>query len=384
MKKYLTWMMALVILLGQVGCKDSINAPAELLEPVGVKLDTAVVQREEIYEIAAYQGEVVPYVEALSFPEDGYLEEIKVSVGDVVREGQVLASTGEGRLREQIEALQEEMADIRKLGEFSDRKAQLDIEIAVEELAILEESQAAAQVGHGESEASAGGEKVDEEAIAWEYREKEAQIQRLKLQLQQAQEMRGLELSQKQSSLKALQNRAGRNEITAPFNGQIVYVRPGNTGDAVAGGVPVFYLADQSRVHIEAEHISESEIQKADRIYGKIMDRECALTYLPYENDVYAAMVAAGEEIRTRFSIEAGEDALESGQFAAVMLRSAYRENVLTVPVNALYQDWVGRYVYKIEGEHRIRCDVTVGLITETKAEIVEGLKDGDVVYIKE
>ncbi len=365
MKKHLTWVMALVILLSQAGCKRGGSAPTELLDPAGVKMDTARVQLGELSEIAAYQGEVLPYVEALSFPEDGYLEEIKVFVGDTVSEGQVLAATNEGQLLGQIEGLKEEIDNIRRQGEFSDRQASIDIEIAMEELAILTEEE-------------------ETESLTQKSREKEAEIQRRKLQLRQAQEMRALQLSEKQKNLEELRRKAGRNQITAPFSGRIVYVAQIKAGNAVQAGEPIFYLADESRLHIETEHIPEPNIKNADKIYAKIMDKEYALTYQPYDADVYAAMVAAGEDIPTQFSIEAGESVPESGQFAAVMLRSFCREDVLTIPVNALYQEEGGWYVYRVDEERRVRCDVTVGLITDTKAEIVEGLKEGDVIYVRE
>ena len=41
------------------------------------------------------------------------------------------------------------------------------------------------------------------------------------------------------------------------------------------------------------------------------------------------------------------------------------------------------RYVYKLVDNQRIRCDVKLGLVTATEAEILAGLKEGDIVYVK-
>ena len=56
----------------------------------------------------------------------------------------------------------------------------------------------------------------------------------------------------------------------------------------------------------------------------------------------------------------------------------------MTVPFNALYRDEKGRYVYKIVDGERVRCNVTVGITNDVEAEILEGLREGDVVYVKE
>ena len=57
---------------------------------------------------------------------------------------------------------------------------------------------------------------------------------------------------------------------------------------------------------------------------------------------------------------------------------------MLTVPVNALYRDETGQYVYRMEDGKRVRCEVEVGMTSDVKAEILEGLQEGDEVYVKE
>ena len=51
---------------------------------------------------------------------------------------------------------------------------------------------------------------------------------------------------------------------------------------------------------------------------------------------------------------------------------------------NAIYADENGSYVYRVEGEQHVRCDVTVGITTVSKVEILAGLQEGDEVYVKE
>ena len=85
MKKFFAACFAVLLLCGATGCQNeaTVSAP-ELLEPVGVKLDTAVVQRSDVYDASMVAGAVVPYVEEIQFTIDGKFGEFHVAVGDVV------------------------------------------------------------------------------------------------------------------------------------------------------------------------------------------------------------------------------------------------------------------------------------------------------------
>lgn len=362
MKKYTALVMTLFILAGLAGCgTEAVTAP-ELLEPVAVKMDVANAEKGDIYHVTTYQGAVVPCVEELHFLVDGYLEEFSVMTGDMVQKGEVLATLSEELTLKEIEGLEDEIANLVKLGEFSDRQAQADIEIAKEELAIQKESGAAAQ----------------------DCKVKELEIQKLELTLAQTRELRELELQEKRSSLQDLRSKVGKNEITAPYSGRIVYVSEVEEGAAIQGYTPVIYIADDSRMSLSTDYISESVVEGADKVYARILDKDYDISYIPYDRSELVTMMLSGEEIKTKFSIDTEDAGLQNGQFAVVMVYSQYKENVLTVPVNALYRDEARHYVYKQSEDARVRCDVTVGMTTDTKAEIVEGLEEGDVVYVKE
>lgn len=362
MKKYLASVLALLILMGLTGCAEQkVSEAPELLEPVGVRMDVAEAKMDTVYRAVTYNGEIVPYVEELQFPVDGVLEQMQVSLGETVAQGQVLASLSEEDTRERIDALQEEIADIRKMGEFSDQQMTVDIEIGKLELKKLRES----------------------EASSLERRVKEADIQKLEASLEQARELRELELQEKQRQLDSLKAKLGSNQITAPFDGRVVYISSVDSGDSVPGYTTVICVADESRLQMKTKYIAESALAEADKVYAKIADKEYDAQYVPYDSDEYVSKLLRGEEVKTQFSLNAREGELKSGQYAALILLEDYRENVLTVPANALYQDTSGKYVYKMVDGQRVRCEVTVGTVTDTKAEIREGLEEGDMVYVK-
>lgn len=370
MKKKTVLMIILLLLMGITGCKMeeadsgalSAEGVPELLEPVDVKMDVARAQIGDIYRISIYKGEVVPYTEELHFLVDGCLEDVYVTTGDMVQEGQVLAVLSEEQLREQIETLEEEIDALVRQGEFSDRLAEADIAIAREELAIMREL----------------GDFGPTSTV------KELEIQELELALEQTRQLRGLELEKRQASLGALQKKMGKNEIVAPCSGRIVYVSEIRRGDAIQGYTPVIYIADESRLRLLTDYVSESTVKSADRVYAKILDQEFDISYIPYEKSEMIQMALNGEEMRAQFSVDAREGVLQAGQFAVVMLYQSYRKNVLTIPINALYQDGSGQYVYRQVNGTRMRCNVKTGMTTDTKVEILEGLEEGELVYVKD
>ena len=363
MKKPYIFLLSLLI-MGLTGCEEDQKRGniSELLEPVGVQMYIATVKKDEIYTITTYDAEIIPYVEELMFYTDGTLESMNVMLGEMVQKGQVLAALSEEKIVKQIDALEEEIAHITKLGEFSDRQDQADIGIAEVELAILKESGASQQA-----------------CVL-----KEVDVQKRKLNLEQTRELRQLELQEKQNTLKNLRGKLGGNQIVAPFDGRIVYARSLKAGDAVQGYKTMICIADETRMGLSSDHIADSVISGADKVYARIRDKEYDITYVPFDAAEYITLLLAGEEIKTRFTVDAEVGELENGQYASIVVLDSYKDNVLTIPGNALYGDAQGKYVYRLVDDQRLRCNVKVGISTDVKAEILEGLKEGDRVYVKE
>lgn len=345
------------------GCQSETTMTVpELLEPVGVKSDMVTAQVGDIQQMFVYNAEVVPYVEKLHFITDGQFDKYTVSVGDEVQEGQVLAMLDDEAARDAIEALETTIREIKRSGEFQDRQAKADIEIAKATLAMMQE---------------AGSSSED-----CEIQKKTIAI--LQTRLNQAQQLRDLELQRNNAQLQKLYAEIGKKEITAPFSGKVVYLQTLEKGDGVRGFTPVICIADESQIWISAEFIEPFEMNSADGIYAGISGQMYPVTYFPYEYDDYLAMVNAGETVDTRFTFDQLPETLECGEYAQIILVEEYKENVLVVPVNALYKDEQGYYVYTQQEDKRVRCDVEVGFISDTEAEILSGIQEGDTVYVKE
>ena len=74
------------------GSKEQPQNVPDLVEPVGVDVDTAVVTKMKLSSMCSYQGEVVPDMKAMYFLNSGQVASVEVKIGDKVKKGQLLAT----------------------------------------------------------------------------------------------------------------------------------------------------------------------------------------------------------------------------------------------------------------------------------------------------
>ena len=378
MKKYGLFLAAVLLISLFAGCgKENLPAASvpELLEPVGVQIDTAVVQYDDMIEVIyksepdgsrgeVYESRVLPYVEAVSFEVSGTLDELLAIQGDEVKKGQVLATLDPERINEQVGSLRDQINNLNTVGGYDDRQKTADIKIAQIELKMMRESGAT------------------EEAC----RVKELDIEILETQLKQAQEQRALEIRELERQISKISEGLGDIELTAPFDGRIVWTNNSMQtygSKHVSANDPIFYIADDTRLSIESDYMSGHVLNNLERVYALVNGQEYELTYVPYTNEEFARMVRSGN-LKTRFTFVGSTEDLQGGEMAYIIPVKNSRENVLTIPANALFQAYGVSYVKKIVDGEQQRVDVTVGLITDSKVEILSGLQEGDVVYAKE
>jgi multidrug efflux pump subunit AcrA (membrane-fusion protein) len=280
----------------------------------------------------------------------------------VVEKGQVLAILDEASIRSQIESIENTIYETTTLGSYKDRQTAADIGIAKVELQKMRAANAS------------------EQACA----EKELEIQKMELQLKQTQELRNMEVSNKYKSLQTLKESMKHTRIVAPFSGRIVYIRDIKRGASVRSYDTMLCIADDTRVTLRIQFDVDNQFREPDKMYAQIMDEKYDLIYHPYDKEVYTSMILSGAQLDARFTVVAEPGEVEIGQYAVVMALYNYQEDVLTIPVNALYQDRNGKYAYKMVDGKRVRCDITTGFATETKVEVLTGLTEGDVVCVND
>lgn len=357
---------ALILLTSMLaGCMQPAADAPVLMEPVGVQSDTAAAYIGDIYDVELFESAVVPYVEEMYFEVNGSVESVNVYPGMMVEEGDILIELDQTSLVEREEALRKNLEYAQCDNAYADAMAEIDIEILELELKELEANHA------------------DETQIAL----KKNEIEQKKAALRQAQAMREPDMEVMRRELEAISEDLNKNILRAPFSGRVVYGMQLVQGSWVTAYDPVIYLADDSKLSLSGEFISESKLDNADRVYARIGAQDYDITQVPIDQNEYITLVLTGGTLTTQFDINGPEehmDLLEAGQYAAVLVVSGLRSDVLLVPSGAVLRDATGRYVYVDEDGERVRRMVKTGKSTDGLVQITEGLEEGEVVYVKD
>lgn len=183
------------------------------------------------------------------------------------------------------------------------------------------------------------------------------------------------------------QAQLARMRVLAPFDG-ITGIRSVNVGDYVKDGADIVSLEDLSSVWVDFR-LPERFIARVRP--GQTVD--LALDALPGRK--YRARVEAldsqldanGRSVLVRAKLANSDGQLRSGMFARVRAVFDAREKALVVAEEALVPVGERHFVFKVvdgpEGTKVAqRTPVRIGLRVPGKAEIIEGLKEGEAIVL--
>jgi HlyD family secretion protein len=181
--------------------------------------------------------------------------------------------------------------------------------------------------------------------------------------------------------------------ISAPSPG-VVILRGVEEGETVMGGTSVFgggtelfTIADLSTLLVKAA-VNEVDIGKVEN--GDTV----AITVDAFPDDTATGVVrlvppAARQQDRIRvFDVEievlAGAHILRPGMTANVRIAGPSRDDVVRIPVEAVFFIEGSPIVYKVASGETERTSVTLGLSDLSYVEILDGLEEGDSVALED
>jgi multidrug efflux pump subunit AcrA (membrane-fusion protein) len=351
---------ALLLLAGcAAGGGDGEAVPA-LEEPVGLSLDTARVMRGEICEMEAFDFAVAPVTQELCFLTDGEIDEICVNLGQEVRKGDALVRLNVEREREEIAKIDERIAYLEKDNALTLEMMRQDIDLLAYEMENRDYKE--------------GGERDEL---------KQNEMERLKTQLTQEEERQALELAQLKERRAPLEERVAGSALTAPFDGRVIYL-PESGAQQARAGQTLAVLADESRLKLQGAFVSQSVVENAADIWALVGGQKARVEYEPMDSETYISKLLSGEEMDTCFVFADGAPkGARAGDYAAVIVKTRVREDVLYIPPNSLLHDAAGYYVYRVGGGVRERVPVEVGYRNTTAVEIRAGLEEGDEIDVQ-
>lgn len=366
MRRVLGVCLAMVLVLCGCGESETVDVP-ELINAVGVDMDTAEVIKMDLSGVTAYSAQVVPEIEKLSFLSSGSIEDLKVTIGDKVKKGQLLATLSgtSGKAK----SLEQEIKGLESQNESQNKQSRYDIDMLEENLKTLKK-----QVNTAKT--SSQKKKIEKQVT-----EAEQDIRIAEEKLKQQKELQQLELRQKREALAEAQKSTKNNKLYSTINGEVISTT-GGAGYMVQGGNTAIQVANMEAPRLVTDYVSSAKLAKTSSCVAVIDGKK-------YE-------VRAEEQELTRYEIETGEypentwfDFVDDdvhvkvGKSAALELYTDSVKDALVVPVNAVLGKGEEKYVYIVEGDAKTKVSVTTGTQTDAYVQIVTGVKEGDVVYVE-
>jgi HlyD family secretion protein len=285
----------------------------------------------------------------------GRLQSVSVKLGDRVRRGQSIAKIEDREIVEQVNQAEAS----QKVAEANVRRSEADLSLAltnVERARNLFARQLLPKQQLDDAEARYTS------AVA-------------ALDLARAQ------TAQSEARLKELRINLANTNVVSPTDG-FVSVRHVDPGAWVSQNAPVASVVDISSLRLVANVVEKDlkAVNPGDRAEVEVD---------AYPGDKFNGRIArvapildpATRTASMEIEIPNQENRLKPGMYAKVTLEVDSRENVLLIPKTALVDSEGQRGIYQPNDENRAQFKhVTVGLEDNDKAEIREGLREGEPV----
>jgi RND family efflux transporter MFP subunit len=309
----------------------------------------------------------------------GYIRRIYVDVGDKVKDQQTLAILEVPELNAQVAGAN---ADIRR-SEDAIHRAEQDVKRAESTYTAYH----AAYTRLKQASAARPGliaEQELDDSMAHDH-EAEAQVGSARAALAEAQSR----LTMAQATQDRYASLQAYARITAPFSG-VVTKRYADTGSLIQAGtasdtqaMPVVKLAEWSRLRLVVP-VPESAVP--DLQLGQAIDVVVPALGRTFKGKVARFADTLNEETRTmhtEIDVENPDGTLVGGMYAETTLVLHQKDNVLTVPIQAVKRTGTDGSVFVVDksgtvGERSIKLGMDSGALIE----VLSGISDGDQVIV--
>ena len=175
-----------------------------------------------------------------------------------------------------------------------------------------------------------------------------------------------------------------RATLTAPMAGTVTTLEA-EIGEMVNPGQPVVVLSDLTALEVDVS-LDETDVARVavgqeahvtvDAFPGVGMAGE--VTYVAPKAEPWSGVVLYPVTVR----LMPGEVPVRGGMTADVDITTASQAGALIVPLRAVHTEGGRAYVERVGDGGVEQVKVTLGMTTDTEAEIIGGLSEGDVVLV--
>ncbi len=327
---------------------------------------TAVVSQRNISFAITAAGEITPAEQVSVRPEiSGRIEELPVDIGDKVKKGALLFALDDTDLQTE--------------------KSQRQIEIEGSKLQVN-----ASRLSMEKSELTFHRTKdlADRKLLSQEV------FDNTRLEYDTAKnalEIAGNNLERTQKALQIVEDKLAKTKITAPFDCTVL-TRPVSVGQAVSGasgvnsGTEVLTIADLGELIINA-HINQADVTRMS-VDQKVQIEVEAVAGLKLIGrvDRIAPQATIRNGIKgfaTRVIVKNDEKSgVRPGMTANLTIPLQAADNVIAVPLAAVFTDQGDRFAYVQQGDKFARVAIRIGVTDYDFAEVTSGLEGGETVSL--
>jgi RND family efflux transporter MFP subunit len=370
---------AILLAFDTAGCHsngDAADARAASIPSARV----AVAQRGDINHVLTLAGQFQPYQVVDVHPKvSGYMKKINVDIGDIVKQGQTLATLEVPELRAQLQQTVFEVDQSKEeitRAEHEISRAQAQYSALHQQYVRLKE----ASQGHPGLIAEQELDNAQAADLG-----AQAQVDAAKAAMAGAKQHMG----SAQADNQRVQALHDYTNVVAPISGVVVW-RYADTGALIQGGtnsnsqdLPIVRLSQSSllRLRIPVPEDDIRFVHEGDQLQVRVdaINRSLTGKIVRFTRDVNFET----RSMETEIDVDNKDLSISPGMYANTLLRLAHVENVVTIPLEALVIQGQQQVVYALgPGNHVHVRPVQVGIEGSKLAEIKSGLDPGDRVII--
>jgi RND family efflux transporter MFP subunit len=389
MKLFLSFFIFALVFIP--ACSSSKSQDAQKAEaaapPAPVTTDGAKVETRELQRSVDAVGTLDPNEEVtVSNQVEGTVEKIFVDLGDAVQSGQVIAQLDtrelELNLHQQDAALQQELArvgltDPNAVG-LTNPEAAFD-EAGTSQVRQAEASFADAKIKLERTKRLGESGLIPQQQLDAQ----QAQYDAAEAALRSAREgVRNIRagISARKAALALAQKKLADAKVTAPLSG-FIKERPAAAGQFLKANSPVVTIVQNSPLKLHAD-VPESAVAYV-KVGRPVVFHVDAFPDRTFEGKISRLSPAVDQQSRTlklEALVDNSDGSLKPGFFTRVTVQTDRKDKTLVVPANAVLTVSGIEKVFVIENgkinERVVRSGVRLG----SEVEIVDGLKEGDVI----
>jgi RND family efflux transporter MFP subunit len=329
-----------------------------------VAVEIAPIQKASIKDVGRFTGSLSPQSEFIVAPKiAGRLEKMLLDIGDVVTADQLVAVLDDEEYQQQVyqavaelEVVQANLKEVKITSENA--KREYERTVALREKKIASESQL--------------------DAADSEYKTQQAKLQ-----------VAAAQVSQKQAALNMAKVRLSYTRIRVPPNHasrqRVVGERFVDEGSMLAPNTPIVSILDIGTL-IGVINVIERDYPKIKPGLPAVINTDAfpGQTFSGKVVRIAPLLMEKAREARVEIEIPNERMLLKPGMFVRVQMEFELHENATVVPQSAVVKRDGNQGVFVVDRqEKKVRfIPVTMGIVNETRAEILKPELTGEVVTL--